>query len=68
VATPSCTPEVQRLYTSKMARPEDDIDMARVLRLTTRSQRTWSAEAIARNDLGHPWSDLLDMVSLGHHE
>jgi hypothetical protein len=65
---PYCTPEVQLLYKSRMARPKDDLDIARVLPLMTRTQRTWLAEAIARGDHGHPWIDLLEMANASHRE
>ena len=65
---PYCTPEVQMLYKSKMARPKDDIDMARVLHLMSESQRQWLADAISRSDPNHPWIGLLDMADTGHHE
>ena len=65
---PYCTPEVQMLYKSKMARPKDDADMARVLHLMTPSQRRWLVDAIERSDSDHPWIPLLEMASLGHHD
>jgi hypothetical protein len=65
---PFCTPEVQLLYKSKMARPKDDIDMARTLHLISKSQRLWLANAIGRSDPDHPWIKLLDAANGGHHE
>ena len=65
---PYCTPEVQMLYKSKMARPKDDGDMARVLHLMSRSQRQWLADAIERGNPDHPWIELLEMANLGHHD
>ena len=61
---PHCTPEVQMLYKSKMARAKDDIDLARTLHLMTRSQRHWLADAIARSEPNHPWIELLAMADL----
>lgn len=63
--TPYCTPEVQMLYKSKMARPKDDVDMARVLHRMTSSQRQWLQDAIVRSDPCHPWIELLEMANLG---
>jgi hypothetical protein len=65
---PYCTPEVQMLYKSKMSRPKDDIDMARVLHLMSTSQRRWLADAIERGEPDHPWIELLEMANLGSHE
>lgn len=65
---PYCTPEVQLLYKSKMARPKDDIDMARVLHAMSMSQRRWLADAIMRGDRNHPWIDLLEMANARYHE
>jgi hypothetical protein len=65
---PYCTPEVQMLYKSKMARPKDDVDMARVLHRMTVSQRVWLADAIRRGDADHPWIELLEMANERHHE
>jgi hypothetical protein len=65
---PYCTPEVQMLYKSKMARPKDDIDMARVLHLMSEPQRQWLADAISRSDPNHPWIGLLGMAGTDHHE
>jgi hypothetical protein len=62
---PYCTPEVQMLYKSKMARTKDDVDLARTLHLMTRSQRRWLADAIARSEPDHPWIGLLTMPDLG---
>jgi hypothetical protein len=65
---PYCTPEVQMLYKSKMARPKDDVDMARVLHLMSESQRQWLADAIGRSDPDHPWIGLLEVANSRHHE
>ena len=65
---PYCTPEVQLLYKSKMARPKDDADMARVLHRMSTSQRRWLADAMMRTDPDHPWIALLEMADAGHHD
>ena len=65
---PYCTPEVQMLYKAKVARPKDDVDMARVLHLMTPVQRQWLADAIARSAPDHSWIDLLEMASIGYRE
>jgi hypothetical protein len=52
---PYCTPEVQLLYKSKMARPKDDVDFARCLHRLTYAQRGWLADAIASSEPEHPW-------------
>lgn len=65
---PYCTPEVQLLYKSKMARPKDDVDLAHCLhRLSTR-QRRWLADAIAKSSEGHPWVGVLEASLVSQHE
>ncbi len=56
---PYCTPEVQLLYKSKMARPKDDVDLARCLHRLTPAQRDWLAIAITRSQPDHPWVTAL---------
>jgi hypothetical protein len=62
---PYCTPEVQLLYKSKMARPKDDIDFARCVHRMTTTQRDWLANAIARSEPDHPWIRALHAADIG---
>ena len=61
---PYGTPEVQLLYKSMIARPKDDVDLARCLVRMTVEQRSWLADAIARTTPDHAWSGVLG-ASLG---
>lgn len=62
---PYCTPEVQLLYKSKMARPKDDVDLVRCLHRLTALQRRWLADAIARSEPDHPWIPALHAANTG---
>jgi hypothetical protein len=62
---PYCTPEVQLLYKSKMARSKDDIDFARCVHRLTSPQRGWLAAAIARSEPDHPWIRVLRAADIG---
>lgn len=65
---PYCTPEVQLLYKSKMARPKDDVDLAHCLHRLSRRQRRWLADAIAKSSAGHPWVRILEVSLATQHE
>jgi len=65
---PYCTPEVQLLYKSQLARPKDDVDLARCLHRMTIEQRSWLADAVARTSSGHPWIGALAESLERHHE
>ena len=62
---PYCTPEVQLLYKSKMARAKDDVDFTRCLHRLTSSQRQWLWDAIARSEPDHPWIPALRVANIG---
>jgi hypothetical protein len=57
---PCCTPEVQLLYKSKMARPKDDVDLAHCLHRMDKGQRSWLRDAISRTTPDHPWIEVLE--------
>jgi hypothetical protein len=65
---PYCTPEVQLLYKSKMARPKDDIDLAHCLHRLAPEQRRWLLESVARSTPHHPWVGVLQASLDRQHE
>ncbi len=65
---PYCTPEVQLLYKAKMARPKDDVDLARCLHHMGTKQRRWLAEAIERIDPQHAWIRVLEIATRSRDE
>jgi hypothetical protein len=65
---PYCTPEVQLLYKSKMARPKDDVDLAHCLHHLSREQRCWLIDAIATTSTHHPWVGVLEASLHQQHE
>lgn len=65
---PYCTPEVQLLYKSKMARPKDDIDLAHCLHRMTAGQKRWLFDSVVRLTPHHPWIGVLEAALASHHE
>ncbi len=65
---PYCTPEVQLLYKSKMARPKDDVDLAHCLHRLNQQQRRWLIDAIAKTAPDHPWASVLEASVNQQHE
>ena len=65
---PYCTPEVQLLYKSKMARPKDDVDLAHCLHRLNHQQRRWLIDAIATTAPDHPWAGVLEASLNQQHE
>jgi hypothetical protein len=65
---PYCTPEVQLLYKSKMARPKDDVDLAHCLHHLSEEQRRWLIDAIAKTSTQHPWVGVLEASLHQQHE
>ncbi len=65
---PYCTPEVQLLYKSKMARPKDDVDLAHCLHHLSQQQRRWLIDAISKTSVHHPWLRVLEASLHRQHE
>ena len=56
---PYLRPEVVLLYKAKQPRAADERDAAAAIPLLSRHERTWLAEAIARDTPTHPWLSRL---------
>jgi hypothetical protein len=53
-------PEIVLHFKARLARPKDDLDLARTLPLLDDARRAWLRDAVRRTEPGHRWLAVLD--------